>query len=58
MKTRVEALALFPSPARAANEDFAPVTQEAAPSGWNAYEVWRTRIKALQDPPNRTTRPG
>jgi len=47
MKTRVDALTTFPRPAKAANEEFLPVLKEASP-GWNAYEVWRTRIKAEQ----------
>jgi hypothetical protein len=58
MKTRVDALTIFPRPAKAANEEFAPVVTEKAASGWDAYEVWRTRIKALQDQPIRPTRPG
>jgi hypothetical protein len=52
--TRVDALITFPRPAKAANEEFVPVIAEKAASGWDAYEVWRTRIKALQDPPSRT----
>jgi hypothetical protein len=56
MKTRVDALITFPRPAKAANEEFAPVVvAEKVASGWDAYEVWRTRIKALQDPLSRTT---
>lgn len=58
MKTRVDALTTFPRPAKAANEDFAPVVPDRAASGWDAYEVWRTRIKALQDLPSRTPRNG
>lgn len=57
MKTRVDALTTFPRPAKAANEDFAlPVIPEKAAAGWDAYEVWRTRIKALQDPQSRVPR--
>jgi hypothetical protein len=55
MKTRVDALITFPRPAKAANEEFVAVVTDKAASGWDAYEVWRTRIKALQDPPSRTT---
>ena len=55
MKTRVDALITFPRPAKAANEEFVPAVADKAVSGWDAYEVWRTRIKALQDPPSRTT---
>jgi hypothetical protein len=60
MKTRVDVLTTFPRPAKAANEDFAPPTtdRKVAAAGWDAYEVWRTRIKALQEQPNRTTRNG
>jgi len=46
MKTRVDALTTFPRPAKAANEEFLPVLREKASAGWDAYEVWRTRIKA------------
>jgi hypothetical protein len=58
MKIRVDALTTFPRPAKAANEEFAPVIAEKAASGWDAYEVWRTRIKAVQDQPIRPTRRG
>jgi len=57
MKTKVDALTFFSRPTKAANEDFAPVSIEKAASGWDAYEVWRTRIKALQDHPVRNSRP-
>jgi hypothetical protein len=53
MKTRVDALTVFPRPGKAANEEFIPVLKEQAPSGWNAYDVWRTRIKAAQEQPQR-----
>jgi hypothetical protein len=46
MKTKVDALTTFPRPAKAANEEFLPVLREKASAGWDAYEVWRTRIKA------------
>jgi hypothetical protein len=55
MKTRVDALTTFPRPAKAANEEFLPVLREAASSGWNAYEVWRTRIKAEQQHKNHAS---
>jgi hypothetical protein len=58
MKTRIDVLTTFPRPAKAANEEFGPVAQEKAASGWDAYEVWRTRIKPLQEQPNRTPRNG
>jgi len=60
MKTRVvDALAIFPRPAQAANEEFGPVPRDGAASGWNAYEVWRTRIKTRQrNQPSRTPRVG
>ena len=48
MKTKIDALTTFPRPTKAANEEFLPVLRETASPGWNAYEVWRTRIKAEQ----------
>jgi hypothetical protein len=48
MKTKVDALTTFPRPAKAANEEFLPVLREKASAGWDAYEVWRTRIKPQQ----------
>jgi hypothetical protein len=48
MKTRLDALTTFARPAKAANEEFLPVLSQKASTGWNAYEVWRTRIKAEQ----------
>jgi hypothetical protein len=56
MKTRVDALTVFPRPGKAANEEFVPVLKEQASQGWNAYEVWRTRIKPQQDQPQRSPR--
>jgi hypothetical protein len=54
MKTRVDALTTFPRPLKAANEDFAPTaTAHKVTSGWDAYEVWLTRIKAMQERPDR-----
>jgi hypothetical protein len=59
MKTRVDVLTTFPRPAKAANEEFASVaSKDKAVTGWDAYEVWRTRIKALQEQPDRPTRNG
>ena len=58
MKSKVDALTVFPRPAKAANEEFLPVLKEASPQGWNAYEVWRTRIKAVQDQSRRSPRIG
>jgi hypothetical protein len=57
MKTRVDALTIFPRPAKAANEEFTPAAQKT-PSGWDAYEVWLTRIKAPQESPDRASRHG
>jgi hypothetical protein len=54
MKTRVDALTVFPRPGKAANEEFVPVLKEQASQGWNAYDVWRTRIKAQQELPRRS----
>jgi len=56
MKTRVDALTTFPRPAKAANEEFVPTLRETASLGWNAYEVWRTRIKAEQHKSHASTR--
>ena len=53
MKTRVDALTVFPRPGKAANEEYVPVLKEQASQGWNAYDVWRTRIKAQQELPRR-----
>jgi hypothetical protein len=58
MKTKVDALTTFSRPAKAANEEFLPVLKEKGSSGWNAYEVWRTRIKAQQEKPQGTPRAG
>ncbi len=50
MKTSVEVDSLLadsqPVPA-AANEEFAVRSQPS--TGWDPYEVWRTRIKAAQE---------
>jgi hypothetical protein len=48
MNTRIDALTVLPRPAKAANEEFLPVLSTKATGGWDAYEVWRTRIKAEQ----------
>jgi hypothetical protein len=59
MKTSMEAEGLLVGPeppTAAANEEFTgplvlpagPATQPAA-TGWDPFEVWRTRIKAAQD---------
>lgn len=58
MKTRVDSLTTIPRPQKAANEDFVADPKQETRSGWDAYEVWRTRIKAFLDQPNRTQRPG
>jgi hypothetical protein len=59
MKTRVDALTTFPRPTKAANDEFAPVlSANKVAAGWDAYEVWRTRIKAVQDRTDRPTRHG
>jgi hypothetical protein len=57
MKTRVDVLATFPRPAKAANEEFVPVLNEKVSRGWDAYEVWRTRVKS-QEKPSQPTRVG
>ena len=51
MTISLEAEALLAEPPvlrAAANEDFA-LTRSAAGWGWDPYEVWRTRIKPVQD---------
>jgi hypothetical protein len=50
MQIQVDALITFSRPPSAANEDFEPVSSpaEQVAAGWDAYEVWRTRIKAVQ----------
>lgn len=48
MQTEPELVAL-PHPEAAANEDFLPRRHGAAFPGWNAYDVWRVRIKAVLD---------
>ncbi len=60
MQIQVEALTMFPRAPKAANEEFVTVDrvqEQAVVSGWDAYEVWRTRIKAVQTAP-RTSRSG
>jgi hypothetical protein len=55
MQTRVEAVTLFPRALKAANEELvSSVTppadkNERRTSGWDPYEVWRTRIQAPQN---------
>ncbi len=54
MKTSVEVESLLlarPQPlSTAANEEFANNAQPS--TGWDPYEVWRTRVKAAQDDSN------
>jgi hypothetical protein len=50
MKTSLEVDSLLASPqplSAAANEEF--VAAARASTGWDPYEVWRTRVKAAQD---------
>ena len=60
MKTRVDVLTTFPRPAKAANEEFVPALSPDISRGWDAYEVWRTRVKVQvqQDKPKQPTRIG
>ena len=51
MNTQQDALTTLPRPATAANEDFQPRLDEKTPAGWDAFEVWRTRVKAQQEKP-------
>jgi hypothetical protein len=50
MKSKPEAATLPPQghPGSAANEPFTGLPGKGA-QGWDPYEDWRTRIKALQD---------
>ena len=41
--------ATFPQSADAANEEVLLLPDAAVSDGWDAYEVWRTRIKAVRD---------
>ncbi len=50
MKTSLEVESLLANPqplSAAANEEFAAATQPS--TGWDPYEVWRTRVKAAQE---------
>jgi hypothetical protein len=50
MKTSLEVEGLLANPppiSAAANDEFVLTSQQ--PSGWDPYEVWRTRIKAAQE---------
>ena len=49
MLTQTSELAVLPCATQAANEDIMPVRIVAAPTEWDPYEVWRTRIKAVYD---------
>jgi hypothetical protein len=56
MNTSAEAERLLADPpvlATAANEEFAASTRQSPgtrqSTGWDPYEVWRTRIKAVQE---------
>jgi hypothetical protein len=48
MQTQTRSVAL-PQPAEAANEELLPLPDAAESFGWDAHEVWRTRIKAVRD---------
>ena len=49
MQTHNNELAILPQPAAAANEELSSIQRKEASSGWNAYEIWRTRIKSVYD---------
>ena len=55
MQTKTDLLTALPRPADAANGEFpkaaAAAEKSARPrvTGWDPYEVWRTRVKAIQD---------
>jgi hypothetical protein len=44
----VEGLLTAPQPLAAANEEFARQPQPSK-TGWDPFEVWRTRVKVAQD---------
>ena len=53
MKTLLEVDSLLANPrplSAAANDEFVSSSVQPA-SGWDPYEVWRTRIKAAQENP-------
>jgi hypothetical protein len=57
MKTKTDPLVKeLPLPETAANGDFPKLTSGAENllrpqvAGWDPYEVWRTRVKAMPDP--------
>lgn len=57
MKTKTDpAMKDLPRPQPAANGDFPKLADGAQNvlrprlAGWDPYEVWRTRVKAMQDP--------
>ncbi len=54
MQTKTDPLTALPRPAAAANGDFPQPANGSDKSvrprvGWDPYEVWRTRVKAIQD---------
>jgi hypothetical protein len=57
MHTKTDRLTALPLPATAANGDFpkaaAPAEKPLRPrvAGWDPYEVWRTRVRSIQDAP-------
>jgi hypothetical protein len=48
MQTQAKSVA-FPRPAEATHEELLLLPTAAATFGWDAHEVWRTRIKAVCD---------
>lgn len=44
----VEGLLTAPQPLAAANEEFARQSQPSK-TGWDPFEVWRTRVKVAQE---------
>jgi hypothetical protein len=56
MQTKADVLTALPRPAAAANGEFpkaGAVSDKKRPgvAGWDPYEVWLTRVKAIQEPP-------
>ncbi len=49
MQTQKDESAVLPPPRDAANDEFLSLRNDATRSGWDPYEVWHARIKAVYD---------
>lgn len=49
MQTQTTEAAVLPQSAATANEEFLPRQNGVVSRSWDAYEVWRVRIKAVYD---------